>query len=219
MKTFKTKLGTEIPLLNLRGKDYLQVAHRVQWFREEHPDWTIITSIEEKGMDFAVMRAEIQNESGRLIAMAHKKEDKQGFADYLEKAETGAVGRALALCGYGTQFTNDLDEGERLADSPIERSVIEENSKPYQPPKPAKIVEAMVNQMQSKPAPIEDKDPWNVITEKQIKFLSVTASKNNKGGPTLWNKVKDTGKFCNFKDGRNNLTKKEFEELLTWAQN
>jgi hypothetical protein len=26
------------------------------------------------------------------------------FSDFLEKAETGAIGRALAALGYGTQF-------------------------------------------------------------------------------------------------------------------
>ncbi len=38
-----------------------------------------------------------------------------------EKAETAAIGRALAHAGFGTQFTAD-DEGEHLADSPVERS-------------------------------------------------------------------------------------------------
>lgn len=118
MKTFKTKSGAELPLLDLHGKDYLQVAHRVVWFREEHPTWTIDTqvTINEK---LAVGRARILDETGRLIATGTKCETPQGFSDYVEKSETGAVGRALALCGYGTQFTTDLDEGTRLADSPI----------------------------------------------------------------------------------------------------
>ena len=38
-----------------------------------------------------------------------------------EKAETKAVGRALAMLGYGTQFAPELDEGERIVDSPVER--------------------------------------------------------------------------------------------------
>jgi hypothetical protein len=35
------------------------------------------------------------------------------------KAETAAIGRALAHAGYGTQFTGE-DEGDFLADSPVE---------------------------------------------------------------------------------------------------
>jgi hypothetical protein len=35
------------------------------------------------------------------------------------KAETKAVGRALAMLGYGTQFAPEMDEGERIVDSPV----------------------------------------------------------------------------------------------------
>jgi hypothetical protein len=54
-----------------------------------------------------------------VIATSHKHESAAGFGDYREKAETGAIGRALALCGYGTQFAPEFDEEERLADSPM----------------------------------------------------------------------------------------------------
>lgn len=119
-KTFKTPKGTELPLLTLSKKDYLQVAHRLVWFREEYPHWTISTILVESDKDHSLFRAEIKDEAGRLIASAHKREDKQGFADHTEKAETGAIGRALALCGYGTQFAaDDLDEKDRLADAPL----------------------------------------------------------------------------------------------------
>jgi hypothetical protein len=132
-KSFKTTKGTELPLLNLKGKEYLQVAHRLVWFREDHKDGTIRTQLMEQGGDgkdaFAVFKAEIHimvlnpqtgNSQPMLVATAHKKETAGGFADYLEKAETGSIGRALALMGYGTQFTADeLDEGVRLADSPL----------------------------------------------------------------------------------------------------
>lgn len=118
--SFETPKGTILPIMTMRGnKEYLQVAHRLVWFREECPNWSIETEIyalDEKG---AVVRAIIRDEKGRVIATSTKSEDIQGFADYLEKAETGSIGRALALCGFGTQFTDDFDEGERLADSPL----------------------------------------------------------------------------------------------------
>ena len=120
-QTFKTPKGTELPMLDLRGKPYLQVAHRLVWFREEHPDWPIITEIVEQDQTHAIVRATIKlnNLVDGVLATAVKREDKVSFPDFLEKAETGAIGRALALCGYGTQFAPELDEGERLADSPI----------------------------------------------------------------------------------------------------
>ena len=121
MKTFKTSKGTELPLLDLRGKDYLQVAHRLVWFREDHPDWSIQTEIFRLEDKSALAKATIRDASDRIMATSHKCEDVKGFADFQEKAETGAIGRALALCGYGTQFAPDLDEGERIVDSPQAR--------------------------------------------------------------------------------------------------
>lgn len=118
-RTFKTPKGTELPMLDLKGKPYLQVAHRVAWFREEHPDWTIETEQLTIDDTRAIFTARIKD-GERLIAMATGHETKGDFADFIEKAETKAIGRALALCGYGTQFAPELDEGQRLADTPIE---------------------------------------------------------------------------------------------------
>lgn len=104
------------------GRSYLPVSARLIWFRGEHPDWGIETEpiTIDSDKNYAIFRAKIYNAEGRLMAMGTKKEDIQGFGDYIEKAETGAVGRALALCGYGTQFAPELDEvsGGRFADSP-----------------------------------------------------------------------------------------------------
>lgn len=102
------------------GKDYLPVAARLIWFREEKPEWAIETEAllldTEKGM--AIFRAIVRDSEGRAIATATKAETVKGFPDFIEKAETGAVGRALALCGYGTQFAPELEEGDRIVDSP-----------------------------------------------------------------------------------------------------
>lgn len=127
MTTFKTPAGTELPLLKLKGKPYLQVAHRLVWFVEENDDYSIETKIINLTETSAVVQASISfvnmivdGERVYRTVTAMKMETKAGFADFLEKAETGAIGRALALLGYGTQFTADeLDEGNRLADSPI----------------------------------------------------------------------------------------------------
>jgi hypothetical protein len=124
MKTFRTPKGTELPLMSLQGKDYLQVTHRVVWFREEHPLGKITTECVHREKDFVIYRAtiELRNPDGlySILADAVKREDYAHFKDADEKASTGAVGRALALCGYGTAFTHELEEGERLADAPVQ---------------------------------------------------------------------------------------------------
>ena len=101
--------------------DYLPVAARIAWFRREHPLWSIITDVEQLANKAVVMKATIKDMLGTVIATARKKETEIGFPDYIEKAETGAIGRALAMCGYGTLQAPEFDEQERLADAPVEK--------------------------------------------------------------------------------------------------
>lgn len=120
-RQFKTEKGTELPVLNLRGKEYLEVKYRLVWFREEHPDWSIETELVSVTDKSACAKATIKDSEGRLIATSHKFENERGFPDFIEKAETGAIGRALALIGFGTQFcADDFSEGERIVDSPVD---------------------------------------------------------------------------------------------------
>lgn len=124
MKTVKTPAGTDLPLMNLKGKDYLMVAHRLIWFNETSERFHIDTDFLKIDDEQSVARAKVTvfDKEGKEIkhATATKRETKKDFPDHTEKAETGAIGRALALMGYGTQFAvADLDEGSRLADAPL----------------------------------------------------------------------------------------------------
>ncbi len=119
------------------GAMYLPARRRVQWMRGEvveHPDWTIDTR-EIKVIEgvlvnnnkvtggYARIEANIYDETGRLIATGRKTEYSERFTDFVEKAETGAVARAMALAGYGTEAALDLDEGlegDRIADAPVQ---------------------------------------------------------------------------------------------------
>ena len=104
-----------------RGKDYLMVQGRVLIFRVDHPDWTIETDHILLTEDTAVFKATIRNAEGRVIASGHGKATEAGTKNlggrYIEKAETAAIGRALALAGFGTD--DSLDDGDYLADSPV----------------------------------------------------------------------------------------------------
>lgn len=120
VRQYKTSKGTELPISDIRGKEYLEVKFRIVWFREDHPDWSIETEMMSVTQDSAYAKATIRDQNGRTIATSHKFENAQGFPDFIEKSETGAIGRALALIGYGTQFCADeLDEGNRIVDSGI----------------------------------------------------------------------------------------------------
>jgi hypothetical protein len=121
----KNKNGREYPLMDIKGKKYLQVAYRLQWLSDDNANYVIDTSFLALTDDRAVAKAvvTILNEQGQMIrrASATKAEDGSSFPDFAEKAETGAVGRALAMLGFGTQHAvSDLDEGTRIVDSPLE---------------------------------------------------------------------------------------------------
>jgi hypothetical protein len=114
MKTFKTPKGTELPIMDIKGKDYLQAAPRIVWFREERPEWGIETEFLSLSPDHAVCRATIRDEKGRIIAQATSMETKQGFESFVEKAETCAVSRAASFCNFGTLMAQELEEQGRL---------------------------------------------------------------------------------------------------------
>jgi uncharacterized protein YbdZ (MbtH family) len=97
-------------LSNFDGKDYLEVKWRLLWLRSQHPDARITTEIvqhnEESG--FALFRAEVEIPTGGK-ATGWGSETVRDFYDYVEAAETKALGRALAALGFGTQFCTDYD--------------------------------------------------------------------------------------------------------------
>jgi len=158
MKLFKTPKGTELPILNLRGKDYLEVKYRLVWFREEHPDWGIETCFITNEVDIAGAQATIKNSDGRIMSESHKFEEPTHFPDYREKAETGAIGRALALLGYGTQFCADeLDEGDRIVDSPAKPVGVPK--KVVTPKVPQPVLTKQEVRPEAHPAPQEEGNP------------------------------------------------------------
>lgn len=124
MKTVSTPKGTQLPLIQLKGKDYLQVAHRLIWFNEVVPKFDINTQFLHLDDDQTVCKAVIviRDDNNNIVrsATATKRETKKDFPDHTEKAETGSIGRCLAQLGFGTQFAlADLDEGSRIVDAPV----------------------------------------------------------------------------------------------------
>jgi hypothetical protein len=138
-------------LIQLKGRngiaDYLPVQWRLAWFREVCPYGTIDTEELEVDLDremeeevlvwsdethsnekvvkrargYARYKAIVTDGKGGR-ATGTKSEKAVSFPDFIEKAETGAIGRALAALGYGTQFTGDeFDERHRIVDAPVNR--------------------------------------------------------------------------------------------------
>ncbi len=136
-------------LVQLKSKqgaqDYLPVQWRLVWFRSECPHGTIDTEEVEVDLDrvieaeayvwnaekrrsekvikqakgYARFRAVITDGKGGR-ATGTGSEAAADFADFIEKAETKAIGRALAALGYGTQFAPELAESHRIVDAPVD---------------------------------------------------------------------------------------------------
>ncbi len=140
-------------LTKVSGRDYLTVQWRLVWLRSEHPLAQIETELVKIWEDGALFRATVtlppaavraaDPETGEITptawsasATGYGSETTRDFADYIEKAETKAVGRALAALGFGTQFAG-LDDAALVPDAPVSRQSPARPG-PSQPPPPAR---------------------------------------------------------------------------------
>jgi hypothetical protein len=123
-------------LIKVRGgADYLEVKWRLVWFRNEHPNGRVQTEVQEhdRNEGYARVRARVEFDRvvyGQVFTAVGEStgtETAKDFPDYLEKAETKAIGRALAALGYGTQFAEEfemrnVDGSPHVVDAPVSRS-------------------------------------------------------------------------------------------------
>src|SRR3954466_8896852 len=108
-------------LSRVNGSEYLEVKWRLVWLRDRHPNASVETELVSLVDDTAVFRARVVVPDGGS-ATGWGSENARDFRDFLEKAETKAIGRALAALGFGTQFCPDFEFGAavgRVVDSPV----------------------------------------------------------------------------------------------------
>jgi hypothetical protein len=129
-------------LLRIQGKDYLPVRWRLVWFHQATGSRAgyVTVEIEHHRQDgfakFFTIAWDGNDEQWRhvnirgveldvcgRVATGEGSETRADFNDYYEKAATKALGRALAGLSFGTQFAPELDEKQRIVDSPVERPV------------------------------------------------------------------------------------------------
>jgi hypothetical protein len=157
-------------LVNLNGRgEYLEVKWRLLWLRTEHPEATIETELVRLEDHDAVFKARVSIPGGGS-ATGYGSESAGDFRDFLEKAETKAIGRALAALGYGTQFCQDHEFGGdniignngqmRIVDAPVDFA---KNRGPRQNGNGASAVQAAVDQGNQR------------ATERQVKFIRAIA--------------------------------------------
>jgi len=109
-------------LTKVSGSDYLEVKWRLLWLRQVHPEASIETELVTHDGQAAIFKAKVTIPGGGS-STGWGSEQYGDFRDYIEKAETKALGRALAALGFGTQFCNDFAFGadqNRVVDAPVD---------------------------------------------------------------------------------------------------
>ena len=91
--------------IDIKGKDYVTINQRVQYFRENYEGWAILTEWIEVNGDMAICQAKIVNPDGVIISTGTAMELKEnGYINkfsHIENCETSAVGRALGFMAIG----------------------------------------------------------------------------------------------------------------------
>lgn len=102
-------------VVNIHGREYKTVGKRVDEFRKAYSEkYGLITDLIENGAERVVIRAQITNEEGRVVATGYA-EERRGSSMInktaaLENCETSAIGRALANFGFGGGEYASADE-------------------------------------------------------------------------------------------------------------
>src|SRR5512146_3148700 len=119
-------------LMNLKGRDYLHVQNRLRRFIRAQRDFivrglattshVVRTELVEQDREagYAHFKTYVRDVLGTEATM-YGSESAKDFGDYAEKASTKSLGRALLALGYGTAFAPEMDEGDRIVDTPVER--------------------------------------------------------------------------------------------------
>ena len=131
MMTFEDiqKVNKGLKTIPIKGKDYVEVNKRVIAFRKIFPEGSITTSVEAFANDTILVKAEVRDGNGKLLASGLAYEEKNSSTinrtSFTENAETSAVGRALGFLGIG--IDTSIASYEEVSHAIEQQMISEEN--------------------------------------------------------------------------------------------
>tara|TARA_R100001443_G_scaffold115192_2_gene132390 strand:- start:89 stop:619 length:531 start_codon:yes stop_codon:yes gene_type:complete len=151
----------KLKTINIKGKDYVEVHTRLKYFREVYSEYSLDSIVLDKTSESIMIKAEIKDSTGRLIASGIAEEYKGSSyinkTSYVENCETSAWGRALGNFGIG-----------------LDTSVASANE----------VINAIGSQKKTTPG-VKTKATLDIGDENWKKVLSYVVSNKELGLPTI----------------------------------
>lgn len=141
----RKEVNDRLTRTNIKGRQYIDVAQRIQGFWELYPQGRIVTEMVADDGKRCVFKAEAYDmaEGGAgLLATGHAYEVNSGrgvnATSYIENCETSAVGRALGMLGIGS--TDSIASADEVMAAQAHQAQPHPKPQPQQqdPLKPAK---------------------------------------------------------------------------------
>lgn len=141
LRAIKTRSGKQ--------EMFLPVPARLLWLRADHPNASVLTEALKLDDRNAIFKATITLPGG-AVAVGHGSEAAGDFGDFIEKAESKAIGRALAALGYGIEFAEMQEDSAPASATEVAPALIPATVPAVAPP---------VVALAPTPAPVQPSQP------------------------------------------------------------
>ena len=156
--------------INIHGSDYVMVKERLIFFRENYPNFRLISEVIQLDEKHCVIKAVVLNDQNIAIATGIACEvngsSNINKGSYVENCETSAWGRALGNMGIGIE--TDIASAEEMANRIVKPELSERDKKAKEAAKT--IVE------DEEPLPPPNDEAAEIIDEVKKKLSILAAS-------------------------------------------
>lgn len=163
-------VNEQIKTIDVKGKQYSEVAQRINAFRKLFPEGFIRTQLISNESGVCVMKTEVGT-GERILAtgMAYEKEDSSFInkTSYIENCETSAVGRALGMLGIGIETS--VASAEEMENAINNQVITQEDADKYKL-KFGKYKDMTLKEVAKKDSKYID---WLIMNTKDEMFLKV----------------------------------------------